>query len=139
MIDLNGSVVHHWDVTTEQANCFPGVHLQRDGLMLRTFCPTEFHTGGKQGGGVARVGWDGKVTWELKDRSMHHGPVVLPNGNILTPYLDPRTADEVKAVCGITGPPPRSSLSLPPFLFSFLFFFFFFFSSFLLVPLPPRK
>jgi len=96
LMDNDGVVVHQW-TGREEWLCTPGYHLQKDGMLLLSTCPS--HDG--YNGGLVRLDWDGNVVWSFEDEHLHHDALPLPNGNVLTSYFEYKTPDDAMAA-GVT-------------------------------------
>lgn len=92
LIDMTGSVVHHWDPVSAHPGWNPGLHLQPDGILLRS--------GNEKGGGAQRFAWNGTIVWDYENFNMSHDSIHLPSGNILSPAIDVHTSEEVAAAGG---------------------------------------
>ncbi|HYV34806.1 MAG TPA: aryl-sulfate sulfotransferase [Gemmataceae bacterium] len=96
LIDMDGKLVKEWDAVAT-----PGAHtiLLPNGNFLRADVWQEKGGagGGGAGGRMRETTWDGKVVWDYScppNKRQHHDFLQLPNGNILMPVWDPRSAQE---------------------------------------------
>ena len=83
LIDLQGTVVHTWDMPyppglsgylTERSTFFYNGRTSEDNFLARF--PFK-------GGVVLEADWNGKVLWEVRHSDHHHHGILLRNGNVL--------------------------------------------------------
>ncbi|HFA49940.1 MAG TPA: T9SS type A sorting domain-containing protein [Bacteroidetes bacterium] len=102
LIDNCGRVVNKWE-----GDYFPAVSLQLTeyGELLRTsssgIASNPVFAFGGGGEKIQRLGWDGTLLWEFSysdsTHRIHHDFVLMPNGNLLMPAWELKTADEAIA------------------------------------------
>jgi uncharacterized protein (UPF0248 family) len=83
LIDLQGEVVHTWDLPYP-----PGLsgYLTERGTLFyngRTSEENFLNRFPFKGGVVLEADWNGKVLWEVRHRDHHHHGILLRNGNVL--------------------------------------------------------
>ena len=86
LIDLNGSVVHTWELPyppglygylTEQGT------LLYNGKVVEEASPRFISKQPWKGGAVLEADWSGRIIWEVRHPDHHHDAIRLRNGNIL--------------------------------------------------------
>ena len=96
VIDLNGAVIHQWDLNPQSLPQAPGDHknllfpdavwrafLQPNGDVIALYCGNDPWAGAYVAKGIFRVDRDSKLLWSHRDQD-HHDVQVLPDGSILT-------------------------------------------------------
>ncbi|MBV9171664.1 MAG: aryl-sulfate sulfotransferase [Chloroflexi bacterium] len=84
LIDLNGQIVHTWDLAypaiygylTERRTLIYNGRLPSDGGTFLDSTPWK-------AGVLMEVDWDGEVLWEIHHPNHHHDGIRLANGNVL--------------------------------------------------------
>ena len=81
LIDMDGDVVHEWDLPSPPGNY---TYLMANGNLLAA-CRSEGGPEGMaaRGGRIVELDWDGNVVWEYIDHYQHHDFRRLPNGNLI--------------------------------------------------------
>lgn len=84
LIDLDGDVVHEWELSGKPGN---SVYLVEGGYLLATYgVPNAFRADGSAGG-VELLNWEGDQIWSFElatdDANLHHDVDMMPNGNVL--------------------------------------------------------
>jgi hypothetical protein len=93
IIDMNGTVVHEWDLPGVPGNY---AHLLPNGNLLAAVHIPEGPKGlAAKGGRMIELDWDGKIVWEHIDEMQHHDVRRLPNGN--TVYIGWELYDDATA------------------------------------------
>jgi uncharacterized protein (UPF0248 family) len=100
LIDLQGDVVHTWNVPyppglsgylTERGTLFYNGRTSEDNFLSRF--PFK-------GGVVLEADWNGKVLWEVRHRDHHHHGILLRNGNVLLHCMGEVPDDIARRVSG---------------------------------------
>jgi uncharacterized protein (UPF0248 family) len=100
LIDLQGEVVHTWNVPyppglsgylTERGTLFYNGRTSEDNFLSRF--PFK-------GGVVLEADWNGKVLWEVRHRDHHHHGILLRNGNVLLHCMGEVPDDIARRVSG---------------------------------------
>lgn len=83
LIDLQGKVVHTWDLPYPPG--LSGYLTERGTLFYNGRTPEESFLSRFpfKGGVVLEADWNGKVLWELRHPNHHHHGILLRNGNVL--------------------------------------------------------
>lgn len=102
LVDLEGSIVHSWELPYP-----PGLYgyLTHRGTLFfngRTDeAPSEFLAHGPWKGGAAlEVDWEGNVLWEVRHSDHHHDGRLLRNGNVILLCMAPLAEDLARRVAG---------------------------------------
>jgi hypothetical protein len=99
LIDLDGNVVHEWELSGKPGNA---VYLLEGGNLLASYAVTNssFPADGSAGG-VELLSWDGNQIWSFEyatsDANSHHDVEILPNGNVLMIAWELKTQAEALA------------------------------------------
>jgi hypothetical protein len=84
LIDLDGNVVHEWELSSKPGNA---VYLLEGGSLLATYATSNSFPADGSAGGVELLSWDGDQIWSFEyatsDANSHHDVEILPNGNVL--------------------------------------------------------
>ena len=98
LIDLDGNVVHQWDISGQPGN---SVYLVEDGHLLATYTVRGAFQAGGVGGGLELLTWDGAKAWSFElatdHAHLHHDVEMLPNGNVLMISWEAKTRQEALA------------------------------------------
>lgn len=112
LIDNRGNTVHDWTL-----NYFPaaGGRLLPNGNLLVLVQDPESPCHGIEGSGgfLQEINDKNEVVWEYKDPYLHHEPILLTNGNILTmrwQVMDESLAARVKDGLPVEGPMYEDSI-----------------------------
>lgn len=109
VIDMEGEIVHSWDIAEVSGpRSLRYVYLLDNGNL---FCVGDLPTGDApvfvfKGGFMMEVDWESKVLWRLDDPAQHHDARLLPNGNLLvlcTELTPPEVAARVQGGLPGTG------------------------------------
>jgi hypothetical protein len=96
LIDMDGKLVKEWDTDATPA---AHVMLLPSGNFLRP-CVWQIKGGaggGGAGGRIQEISWDGALVWDYScppNKRQHHDCLKLPNGNVLMPVWDTRSAQD---------------------------------------------
>ena len=81
VIDMNGKVVHSWDLPSDVGNY---AYLLENGNLLAALRTKEGPQGlPAKGGHLVEYDWDGNIVWEHVDSGQHHDFRRLDNGNTI--------------------------------------------------------
>jgi hypothetical protein len=98
LIDMGGHLINSWSSLYR-----PGfaVYLLENGDLLRASKDETFIVGGGEGGRVQQFTWDGTLIWDYPyntdGKLQHHDIEPLPNGNVLLPAWERKSAAEAIA------------------------------------------
>jgi hypothetical protein len=85
LIDLEGKVVHNWQMPYPPGNY--GYLTERGTLFYNGKTPEDsarFISGKPwKGGAVLETDWSGRILWEVRHPDHHHDGIRLRNGNVL--------------------------------------------------------
>ncbi len=98
LIDLDGNVVHEWELSGKPGN---SVYLVEGGNLLATYGVRNSFRADGSGGGVELLTWDGDQIWSYElatdSANLHHDVDMLPNGNVLMIAWELKTEAEALA------------------------------------------
>jgi len=109
LIDMNGNVVHKWQLDGE-TSLQP--YLLKNGDLLAQVVPqsalqSQFEQAGGAGGGLREYDWNGNLVWSFDyataDYQQHHDIKPLPNGDILMIVWSAMPATSTR--CRLPTPP----------------------------------
>ena len=100
LIDLEGNVVHTWDMPYPPG--MSGYLTDRGTLFYNGRTPEQNFLSRFpfKGGVVLEVDWNGKVLWEIRHPDHHHHGILLRNGNVLLHCLGQVPGDIARRVSG---------------------------------------
>jgi len=100
LIDLEGNVVHTWDMPYPPG--MSGYLTDRGTLFYNGRTPEQSFLSRFpfKGGAVLEADWNGKVLWEIRYPDHHHHGILLRNGNVLLHCLGQVPGDIARRVSG---------------------------------------